>query len=62
MSTRDKPERDRSTEQEILDEAERGPTLPEGTPRPKSGVRSARELSTGAEADLTRPGNRPEDG
>jgi hypothetical protein len=59
--TPDKPERDRGTEEKILHEAEGSPTLPEGEKKPKPGDASARGLGTGAEVDLTRRGNRPED-
>lgn len=56
-----KPERDRSTEARILDEAEGGPTLPEGEAKPKPGPSSARGLQSGAEEDLTKPGHQTED-
>jgi hypothetical protein len=56
-----RPERDRDSEEHMLHEAEHGPTLPEGEPKPKSGSRSARGLQTGAEEDLTKPGHQTED-
>jgi hypothetical protein len=59
--TPDKPERDRATEEKILQEAEGSPTLPEGQKKPRPGDASAKGLGTGAEGDLTEPGNRPED-
>ena len=55
------PEKDRQTATQILREAERSPTLPEGEPKPKPGDRSARGMQTGAEDDLTKPGNQTED-
>jgi hypothetical protein len=58
---RSKPEKDRSTECKILDEAEDGPTLPEGEKRPKPGQASARGMQTGAENDLTESGHQTED-
>jgi hypothetical protein len=61
MADHKRPERDRSTEQHILDQAEHGPTLPEAEPKPKSGPRSARGMQTGAEEDLTKPGHQTED-
>jgi hypothetical protein len=57
----ERPQADRDTEEKILHEAERGPTLPEGEERPKSGPRSARGMQSGAEDDLTKPGNQTED-
>jgi hypothetical protein len=59
--TSGKPETDRTTEDHILHEAEGGPTLPAGEPKPKSGPSSARGMQTGADDDLTRPGNQAED-
>lgn len=60
-SAQGKTEKDRSTEQRILEEAEGGPTLPEGEEKPKSGPDSARGMQTGAEDDLTKPGHQTED-
>jgi hypothetical protein len=56
-----KPEKDRSTEENILHEAEGGPTLPEGEAKPKPGQTSARGMQSGAEDDLTKPGHQTED-
>jgi hypothetical protein len=57
----DRPEKDRGTAERILHEAEGSPTLPEGEEKPRPGDASAKGMRSGAEGDLTEPGNRPED-
>ena len=56
-----KPEMDRSTAEHIREEAEGGPTLPEGQEKPKPGQASARGMQSGADDDLTKPGHQTED-